>query len=607
MSILRIKVLSGERPRVSARLLPDGAAQIAKNCKLWSGELRPWRDFSLIENPTKAGPLLTVFPMVAAATYWMHWATDVDLVRGPIANDTTKRTYYTGADLPRVTDNTLVDGGAGTDYPTSSYQLGVPAPTTAPAVTVGGAGSGAAVSRAYVNTLVTGWGEEGPPSPDSSIVAVQSGQTVTVDTFATPPTGDYNFTHRRIYRLTTGLTGASYQFVAEIAIATTSYVDSLTDTQLGEVLPSTDWDPPPTDLKGLIALPNGVLAGFRGNEVWLSEPYHPYAWPLKYRYVVDWPVVGLGNYGTTIVVMTSAYSYLINGVNPNYSAPARLPGLLPCLSKRGIVSTEYGVLYPSSSGMVLAGPSGVPRVITLPIMSTDEWSNFKPSTIHARFYNGVYIAFYSTGIVGGLTQGGGFLLEGIGTEQLSLNELDYYKYGSYLDQDTNTLYVIDYDGTTNSIQQWEGAITRKSYRWKSKIFPHRSQVWSAAKVVSNYGSVLSAAQIAQYQALHDSQVSANTAKIGKGLGALGGKPIGGLAIASSGLVAVTDVPSSEPSSVEFKIYTDGVLRYTRAVSSDKPFRLPKMPHTTETEVEVSGVAPTQEIVVGQNMNELRDS
>ena len=820
MSRIGISNFIGEIPKASTRLLPENAAQIATNCKLWSRELRPWRDFSKVDGPTKTGPIKTIYPLSDASTYWMHWAQDVNVARGPIAGDTTKRSYYTGTDAPRVTDKALVatglasgsllhfDGNAGSvvfsdentanswagfghakisaaqskfdgksllvdgagdyvtgaavalaaatgfsrsiwfratslttaraiisatenfkfsvkisatqklefslgdgatwsiasavagattlvtgtwyrarvawdgttyklylsnngaaeteqasvasaaahasgtgtriaadhtpafefdghldeyknfvgtttlgtetppvaayapsgGYPKLSYLLGIPAPAAAPAVTIGGTPAGYPVSRAYVYTMVTGWGEESAPSGASSIIKVETGETVTVNTFSAVPSGDRNVTHRRIYRVATGLTGAEYLFVAEITVATTSYVDSLTDAQLGEILETTGWLPPPATLAGLIALPNGVMAGFVGNEVYLSVPYAPYAYPLAYKQVTDFPVVALGHFGTAVVAATSGNPYLINGIDPAYAAPSQHPGVLPCVSKRGLVSTEYGVLYPSSAGLVRVTGSGA-EVITLPLIDADDWQNFGPETIHAVFYNGAYIAFYETAIVNGVTVGGGFIIEGIGRGDLHLTELDFYRYGTYLDPDTNILYMVDYDGTTNTIVQWEGLITKKAYTWRSKLFAHRPQCFQAAKVVARYADVLDAAKVAEYQALHDAQIAANAAVIAAnaGIGAVNGTYVNVLEVNGNGMVEAVTVPSAESSSVEFKLYADGVLRHTQAISSNTPFRLPGGYEGVETEIQLSGSAPVTEVVVAGNVSELADS
>src|SRR4030067_1136983 len=76
MPRIAISNFVGEMPRASTRLLPENAAQVATNCKLWSRELRPWRDFSTVNNPIKSGPIKTIYPLGSGAYYWMHWAED---------------------------------------------------------------------------------------------------------------------------------------------------------------------------------------------------------------------------------------------------------------------------------------------------------------------------------------------------------------------------------------------------------------------------------------------------------------------------------------------------------------------------------------------------
>lgn len=60
--------------------------------------------------------------------FWFHWTTLVHAVKGPVAGDTTERTYYTGDGVPKVTDSSLATAGGGTAYPNNSYTLGIPAP-----------------------------------------------------------------------------------------------------------------------------------------------------------------------------------------------------------------------------------------------------------------------------------------------------------------------------------------------------------------------------------------------------------------------------------------------------------------------------------------------
>jgi hypothetical protein len=119
-------------PRRSARLLDPKFAQNAINTELFSGELHAFRDLSAaIVTPTKAGTKKSIYrfgqDQVGDAQYWFHWLVDVDVARGPINNDASERTYWTGEAEPRVTDSAIALIG-GTDYPMNWYKLGIPKP-----------------------------------------------------------------------------------------------------------------------------------------------------------------------------------------------------------------------------------------------------------------------------------------------------------------------------------------------------------------------------------------------------------------------------------------------------------------------------------------------
>jgi hypothetical protein len=107
-------------------------------------------------------------------------------------------------------------------YPAAWYRLDVPAPTQGFSATlVGTADDDDEVpeTRFYVCTFVNSWGAEGPPSPTSNEVEWRTGQTVSLSSLPAVPTGTYNITHRRIYRINTGTTGVTnFQFVSEIAV-----------------------------------------------------------------------------------------------------------------------------------------------------------------------------------------------------------------------------------------------------------------------------------------------------------------------------------------------------------------------------------------------------
>jgi hypothetical protein len=112
--------------------------------------------------------------------------------------------------------------------------------------------------------------------------------------------------NKRLYRTLTTSSGSEYRYVATLSAVTKGYSDTVLDTvvALGEILPSTNWEMPPANMKGIVMLANGIAAGFTGNEVLFSEPFKPYAWPTSYRQTYDQEIVAIAAMGTTLVGMT---------------------------------------------------------------------------------------------------------------------------------------------------------------------------------------------------------------------------------------------------------------------------------------------------------------
>lgn len=467
---LTLRAFSGIAPRLDPRRLGDLNAQTAKNCDLRSGTLRALNGTSAVWPLTKAGTIKTIYRFGQTVSdeslYWFHWPDEVDVARGQIAGDTDERTYFAGDSTfghPRVTKASIALTG-GTTYPMASYRLGVPAPASAPTIGgVTGTGSGSIETRAYVYTYVTGDGEEGPPSLPA-IANAQEGQSVSLTGLATSPGAEYNITSKRIYRtVSTDASPTDYQFVTQISAATTSYVDSLLAVDLGEVIPSLDWDPPPAGLRGLINLPNGMTAGFLGNDVYLCEPYRPFAWPLKYVQSVDTPIVGLGVFAETLVVLTRGFPHIMYGSDPNTFGGRRSELAESCVSKRSIVSMSGGVIYASPNGLVMIGPSGG-QLLTDNIIDKEFWTSLNPSSIHACHYDGRYIGFYDNG-----TQGGFQLDPGDPNQPFTM--FDAYALAAYTDMVRDSLYL----NISGTVRKWDSGGSPYTYTWRSKVFETSGQ------------------------------------------------------------------------------------------------------------------------------------
>jgi hypothetical protein len=179
----------------------------------------------------------------------------------------------------------------------------------------------------------------------------------------------------RIYRSVTSWQGvASYFFVDEIPIAQLTYADTFTDAQitLNEQLISLEWTEPPTDLQGLISLPNGMVAAWRQNEVWFCEPYQPHAWPLRYMIAVPTQIIGLGVLGQTVIILTQGHPWSATGIDPSSMALAIIQPLEPCTSRLSIVNTPGGVLYCSPNGLINITAAGAQN-LTKDMMLKDQW------------------------------------------------------------------------------------------------------------------------------------------------------------------------------------------------------------------------------------------
>ncbi|HEV7930615.1 MAG TPA: hypothetical protein VGP12_10855, partial [Nitrosospira sp.] len=164
MSAFRISGFSGLVPRLAKQLLAPNQAQVATNCDLTSGDLRPRNGPKAVFAPVINNDIVSMFRMEKDGNEkWLAWDRDVDVARSPVAGNTSRRFYYTGDGEPRVSDYGAATEGTG-PYPSGCFVLGVTPPLAAPAVSASG-GAGAMVTRAYVYTFVTPWGEESKPSP----------------------------------------------------------------------------------------------------------------------------------------------------------------------------------------------------------------------------------------------------------------------------------------------------------------------------------------------------------------------------------------------------------------------------------------------------------
>lgn len=492
---LALKVIgfAGMIPRLDDRLIPDNASAQATNTYFYNGKLEGMVEPTFLRNLTDPSaefvyriPNLTPDIQHALDSTWLEFDNVNTNVLKPALIDDQFQRYYWASSGAQPMYNPLSRIQASHN----ALLLGVPRPAVAPGVTPTG-GSSILESRAYVYTWVTQFGEEGQPSPPTVADAFEDATWNL--TFTAPATTDTNGTNRliaftNIYRTITGTDGTTtFFFVAQIPVATLSYSDTASDAVVGanNELLSTNWSGPPTDLQGFISMPNGMVAGWDTQaNIWFCEPYRPHAWPTIYSVAVDYPIVGLGVSGQTLVICTQVNPYWGYGINPASFALSKIDTIEPCLSRGSIMSAPEGVYYASPNGLILV-QSGVVSNVSSPYMLKDNWQNIaKITTLRcARLGTGYYAwGTGTTGVFSSAFDPNSFAQEDLSgaregllidpsnsnvlVTQLSNNDPAF---NTFNDPWTGEVFLIR-DGAVYWLNIANIDPTREVYNWSSKVF-----------------------------------------------------------------------------------------------------------------------------------------
>lgn len=299
---------------------------------------------------------------------------------------------------------------------------------------------------------------------------------------------DRELTKKRIYRTVTSAQGiATFFFVAEVNINITTYADTASSATVAanEQLTSQEYDPPPTDLEGFVPMPNGMIIGWSGKEVWFCEPYKPHAWPTLYQVSVDFDIVGIGVVGQTAVLCTEGSPYAVGGIRPDQMALSRVSALpYPCVSQKSIVATPAGVFFASPPGLIMVTAGG-PIVATQKMLSQNDWQKLVTlSRLSAALLNGAY--YFFSGVGEGVFEPTAFeetafeMIDFSGTmnggiiefndPRISFNKLtsDEPTHNVFQDPWTSEILVIR-DDKVYQIDMTESS-EEGTYRWKSKIY-----------------------------------------------------------------------------------------------------------------------------------------
>lgn len=627
---LTFQQFSGIAPRIAPRLLPATLAQEALDVKLWSGELRPHYADEILQYIPSNIQSIYRYKWKNKTYNWLMWPYETRVAKGPVYDDENNRIYFMNQGGFFVTDSSLL---LDQDYNTtftpgeSCYHVAIPQPGQSDIWVSGGTGSGDVESRSYVYCYVRQWpdgtidvGKSSGPLKNFNdrsryTVDVRPGQTVAMsmeDPLLTHHNGAVRGINKiYIYRSEVTSAGqAVYSYVDQFDVNTErvtnnpnavwktnyyEYTDSKPNTSLGEACPSLYWDAPVDGLKGLVSLQNGLFAAYKDSTVYVSDWNAPHAWPYEHTVTIDYPIVGLGSFGNTIVVCTEAAPVLIVVQDPTNPTTKAIQENCPCVSADSIVNTRNGVIFASQNGLVLINSTS-PTFITEKLLTQDEWLPLHPESLKGAFLNNAYYGFFTNPT----DTAAGFIFD-----------LDIYAYSTvynsivssgmvyttqpakvvYNDIEQSQLYVCYplENGTQYSLCSFASNFRiNKSFRWRSKVnvSPQGLFNLSAARVMMTSQSPQKENEHIWEGKLTGSSLAARV---------MDGEPINGWCKTNELELADTTV---------FNYYVDGELKYSREVKDSKPFRLPSGFRGETIEVEIKSDAYIHSITLASSMGEL---
>lgn len=474
MATLTIAAFEGARPKAHERKLSPGLAQVALNCRTDRGILEP---LNAPGSGVSSGAGGTIFKHLDLG--WKHWSSpNVAVIMSAVA-DSGGHFFVTGDGYPK--QSTTAMGGA-------YRRLGIPAPTAPLSVQLSEViidpvddededevktpeiDRSSSYCYTYVVDMGAGGLQESAPSPPTGVFDVLEKQKVTLTGFSVPGAAGVTVSKYRIYRTVGGQRSSAYFFLKELNVGSSSWTDDLSDDRVStEHLATAGWDMPEDDAQGIILTPNGVYAMFRKNEILLSEPFIPYAYPQKYRLATQDRIVGLGFFESSIVVLTVGRPFVLMGSTPESMSMQPLPFDQSCVSARSIVSMGYGVMYASPDGLCLIAPNGT-SVVTRDVYTKEQWKALGPEQMHGAFYEDRYYALHpnGTGVVYD------FATQAVFTVQLGSPVSS-----TFHDIVSDTLFVC----TSGQVRGFAVSNTFLRHRWRSaEFFTSRLTLPSALRV-----------------------------------------------------------------------------------------------------------------------------
>lgn len=580
--LLNLHSFAGEVPKVSPDKLPASSAVMARDCRLSSGALQPLRMQDLRHTVRgQSEPFKSIY-FYQPGNKYLCFTDDTDVIPSPIADDQYGRVYISDASGVKLAQSSGITQDALGRVSIATRPLGIPAPGGTPSISGSGGSSALTLARAVVYTFVSDLGEEGPPSAPSATVTVKQDDTISVTGMTTANPSGQNITKKRLYITTVGSSGATFQFWAEVNLADATYSGAVNSLTLGEVLPSTYWTAPPSGLTGLVALSGNFMAGFKANEVWFSEPNYPHAWPVSYMLTFNYPVVALGVDGSTLIVLTTAYVYIVSAQTPDTATVSTFPDIIPCASKRSVAQSPAGVIFAGQDALYVANSSGVGKLAD-EYWSRPQFQALNPSTIHGSYQNGQYVFFndYSGGWVFTIGE----------TADSKLVRLGFYATASAATRPDDEFTLAYPDGAGGqAIATFDSDLNKlMSYCWRSRL------------VITGEPVNFSCLRVTTEDFEATTPVPSPPAETG---GALGASMVGAYPVAGDWWTQWFAELAAQDDSLRVRVLADGDEKFSSSVAPDKVIPLPSGFKARKWQVELEGNVTVMGLMMATSAPEL---
>ncbi|MBF0785782.1 hypothetical protein E4T80_09955 [Muribacter muris] len=454
MPSLKLTQFGGIAPRRSPQNLHQAMAQVAEDVDLSRGTLRPWRTDKKVSE--KTGKSIFVDQCCYLAS---------ENCQASFSRIETDCCYLIASG---VEDYPVIRKGCEGEWQRLGFPVELPAPQAQFLGTLSQDFN--QELRQYIYTLVDEFGFESAPSLPSEPIYAHNDQAVMLSGFPTNfPT--YNIAKVRVYCAVTPLDygdpkaeyDAHFLFVDEINFGTGSYLHQ-PHTVYGEECLTEEYEAPHDCISDLQYCGNGQIGGLVGNELWLSEPLKPHAFPEAYRYgrFNGKPMRFLCGERAGYI-LTDSYPAVIEMESPCRSPGCRQISVLeephPIISYQSACLYNGACFYATKDGIaMLAGNQS--KVITATLYTQDQWQALAPWTMLGVVHDGYYFGFTETHSVR-------FKVPDSIFEETQIDTL------TTLSIRPRAVWRSDQDGlffaTQDGIYQWNAGKDWKPFRWVGRL------------------------------------------------------------------------------------------------------------------------------------------